>query len=132
MVIVNNITETNRGAEIAKYTPAEITLGERFSVMVPLEYEFTYGYLNVTGLYEDNKRVATGEYLGVERSLTMPIFESANIRYIYTEDNEEGRGHSLHYAHIIDERLFLNANYASVEALKGSYDTFALGINFIY
>ncbi len=131
-LIANNITETRSEAEIAKYTPAEITLGERFSLMMPLEYEFGYGYLNVTGLYEDNKRVSTGDYFGIESSLTVPIFESANVRYIYTQDNEEGVGHSFRYAHIIDNKLFLNANYASVDTPKGSFETFVVGVNFIY
>ncbi|MEA2047204.1 MAG: hypothetical protein U9O64_02005 [Campylobacterota bacterium] len=131
-LIANNITETRDETQIANYTPEEITFGERFSLMMPLEYQFDYGYLNVTGLYENNKRVSTGEYFGIESSFTVPIFESANLRYIYTQDNEEGVGHSFRYAHIIDNKLFVNVNYASVDTPKGSFDTFVVGVNFIY
>ena len=131
-VIVNNITETKSELQIARYKPSEITLGERLSIMAPLEYEFEYGYVNVTGLYEKNERAIQENYRGVESSLTLPLFESGNIRYIYTHDNEESKGHSFRYAHILYDRVFLNANYAEVEAQRGSFDSLVFGLNLIY
>lgn len=130
--ILNSVRDTKSREEMINYRPSDVTFAERLSLMIPLEYEFSYGYINVTGLYEDNKKVVTGDYYGLESSITLPVFESGNVRYIHTRDNQEGYGNSFRYAHIIYEKLFLNANYAQVETPQGNYNSLIFGFNIIY
>ncbi|MBN2823995.1 MAG: hypothetical protein JXQ76_01625 [Campylobacterales bacterium] len=130
--IVTQLSATNSPQEIANYSPSEIILGERTSLMLPFEYDFGYGYLNVTGVFEKNDRVKTGDYYGLESSITTPIFETGNLRFIYTTDNEDKKGYALKYSHIIFDHLFINANLAKFKTNSAEFQSLTFGINFVY
>lgn len=130
--ILTQFNATHSPQEIANYSPSEIILGERTSLMIPFEYDFGYGYLNVTGVFEKNDRVKTGDYYGLESSITTPIFETGNLRFIYTTDNEDKKGYALKYSHIIFDHLFINANLAKFKTNTSDFESFSFGINFVY
>jgi len=130
--ILNNITTIDSESNIAKYTPSEILLGERLSLMLPLEYNFKYAYLNLTGVYENNDRVLSSDYFALESTLTIPMFETAQMRFVHTNDNEHERGYAFKYSHIVYENLFLNLNLAKVEANKADYESISFGASIIY
>ncbi|QOP41790.1 hypothetical protein [Sulfurimonas marina] len=130
--IVNKIWATQSDSEIATYSPSEIILGERLSVMVPLELDLEYGYVNVTGVYENNDRVANEDYYGLETSINAPVFENGQVRLIYTVDNEQEKGYALKYSHLFFEHIFLNANYVKVKATASEFETVGVGLSLIY
>jgi hypothetical protein len=130
--IINDITATDSDAKRAKYTPAEKILGERLSVMVPLEYNFNYGYLNMTGVYEENENLKNTEYKALEASVTMPVFESGSVRLIHTTDNEHQKGYALRYAHILYDHIFLNTNFAKINTKTSKLESVSIGLNLIY
>ena len=130
--IVNNITATDSAADMASYTPSEIIFSERINVMVPLEFNFGYGYLNLTGVYEKNDRVTTGDYHAVEATVTIPIFETASLRFMHTNDNLDDKGYAFKYAHILLDNLFLNANLAKFKTNTNEYESISFGANFVY
>lgn len=131
-LIVNNITATNDNSKISQYTPSEIILGERISIMTPFQYEFKYGYINVTGVYEKNDRVISGDYYGLETSITVPVFETGNVRFIYTTDNKEEQGYAFKYAQVLFDNIFINTNIAKVNTPKVSFDSVSFGANIIF
>jgi hypothetical protein len=130
--ILNNITDTKSNSEIVNYTSSELILAERLSLMIPLEYEFDFGFLNITGVYENNKKVENTDYYALETSLNIPIFENSSLRVIQTIDDRQEKAYAFKYAHILSDSIFLNANIAKVDTNIANFDTLSFNINLIY
>lgn len=131
-VIINNITATKSEPEMQNYTQADIILGERLSIMTPLQVDFKYFYLNLTGVYEKNEKVLDEDYYGVESTITVPLFETANMRFIYTDDNKDEQGYAFKYSHIFHENFFFNFNFVKIKTATKEFDSLAFGLSLIY
>ena len=131
-IIINNFTATKSESQMQNYTQSDIILGERLNIMTPLEVNLKYFYLNLTGVYEKNDKVLDGDYYGFESTLTVPIFETANIRFIYTDDNKDEQGYALKYSHIFYENFFFNANYVKIQTQTKEFDSLAFGLSLVY
>lgn len=130
--IVNKITATDSTSVQKKYTPSERRLGERTTVIIPLEYSTSLGYLNTALVYSDVNRKPTEDYYGWETSLTVPIFEIGKLRAIFTTDNNSDVGYSLGYSQIFYEKIMLSASYANFTTDNADFDSLSFSINYIY
>ena len=130
--IVNKITATDSTLVQKKYTPSERRLGERTTVVIPLEYSTSFGYLNTALVYSDVNRKPTEDYYGWETSLTVPIFEIGKLRAIFTTDNNSDVGYSLGYSQIFYESLMVSASYANFTTDNADFDSFGFSVSYIY
>jgi len=130
--IVNKITATDSTSVQKKYTPSERRLGERTTVIIPLEYSTSFGYLNTALVYSDVNRKPTEDYYGWETSLTVPIFEIGKLRAIFTTDNNSDVGYSVGYSQIFYEKIMLSASYANFTTSNADFDSLSFSINYIY
>lgn len=130
--IVNKITATDSTLSQLKYTPSEHRLGERTTVIIPIEYSTSMGYLNTALVYSDVNRVPNEDYYGWETTFTIPIFEIGKVRAIFTTDNNGDVGYSLGYSQIFYESLMVSAGYTNFTTDNADFDSLGFSVSYIY
>jgi len=131
--IINKITATDTASNIKKYTPQERRLGERTTVIIPIEYSTNFAYLNTAVVYSNvNKKPTDGDYYGWETSLTIPIFDIGKVRAIFTTDNNGDVGYSLGYSQIFYQSLMLSASYSKFTTSNADFKAIGVSLSYIY
>lgn len=130
--IVNKIIATDSNLVQKKYKPGEKRLGERTTVMIPLEYSTNLAYINTAFVYSDVNRKPMEDYYGWETSLTVPIFEIGKVKAIFTTDNNGDIGYSFSYSQILYDKIKLSANYADFTTDNADFNALSFSINYIY
>lgn len=131
-LVFNRIIETKSDLEKKSYTPSQVILGERTTLMIPLEYNFKYGYFNTAAVYETNSRALTKDYYGLESSVTLPISETGNMRFIHTMDNSDKHGYSLSVNSLIADKILIGITAAKFDTNIADFETVSARINYIF
>jgi len=134
--IVNHITENDTQEQKALYEPSEAILGERTTFMIPIEYQFEYGFFNTAAVYTTNGLDKTGnktdDYYGLESSVTVPMFDTGKIRFVYTNDHESDQGYSLSFAQLMFDSVLISANAAKFKTDNADFESILASISYIY
>ncbi|MFT5660309.1 MAG: hypothetical protein ACI9TV_000950 [Sulfurimonas sp.] len=134
--ILNSIKDTVSAQERSTYLPSEAILGERTTLMVPVEYYFGQGYFNTAVVYStdaaDRSGNTTKDYYGSESALTIPLFEAAKVRLVYTTDNNSGKSYAFSYSQLFFDSVMLGANVAKVKTDKAEFDSMSASVYYIF
>ena len=131
-LVLNRIIETKSDLEKKTYTPSQVILGERTTLMVPLEYNFNYGYFNTAAVFETNSRPLTKDYYGLESSVTIPVSETGNIRFIHTTDNSDKHGYSLGVNQLMSDKILFGITVAKFDTIVADFESVSASFNYIF
>jgi hypothetical protein len=131
-LIYNQFLHTTSAEDRLLYSSGDVLLGERSTLMLPIEFELGDMIINSSVVYETNDRVGTRDYYGWETTVSLALFDTANLRAAYAMDNKQSIAYGISYAHYILDSVLIMTSYSKSDLPELNNQSFMGSVLYIY